>query len=362
MLQKKSATDILEQVETIVGKMRSKDFSEENINARVRNFLKKNIQKLVQEWVSFIVGNPVDIKKSRSAHTAQEILMEYLPSYNGHSNESQSQENHIPLKVAWFKIGSMHSESVSWSIIEKYVDKIMGIYSDLALHEAETKNELTYYDTLTGISNRLGLIKNATQMCHDNELVSVIWLDIDDFKPFNTFFGHLGGDKALQFFARRLSEFMEHKFWKRSEATWKYPFFGRYWWEEFLIVLPWIAWEEATKIAQELVEWMRIEKITLTRLFEMDEKTWKPEKILGHVDPEKKSILISAWVATYDPNTFNKAELDKYIADNKSWWIAFQPFLWLTNHHADDALSKSKFRGKNCATYYLDEGDTLPKE
>jgi len=96
----KSASDILDQVETIVGKMRSKDLSEESIHIRVRNFLKKNIQKLTQDRVSFIISKPVDIKKSYSAHLAQEILMDYLPSYSGLSSESQSNGNYIPLKVA----------------------------------------------------------------------------------------------------------------------------------------------------------------------------------------------------------------------------------------------------------------------
>jgi len=88
----------------------------------------------------------------------------------------------------------------------------MEIYSDLALHEAETKNELVHYDPLTGISNRLGLIKDANERCHQDELVSAIGLDLDYFKKINDELGHNAGDEALRFFARRLSEFIRYKY------------------------------------------------------------------------------------------------------------------------------------------------------
>ena len=64
------------------------------------------------------------------------------------------------------------------------------------------------HDTLTGISNR-GAVLEALQRelqrgSRQQDLVSVIMLDLDHFKTVNDTFGHLAGDQVLQEVAARV--------------------------------------------------------------------------------------------------------------------------------------------------------------
>jgi diguanylate cyclase (GGDEF)-like protein len=67
---------------------------------------------------------------------------------------------------------------------------------------------LAYYDTLTGLANRTMLIKdinNATAHIEHNKNISLLYLDIDNFKNINDSYGHPIGDKLLQEFSKRLN-------------------------------------------------------------------------------------------------------------------------------------------------------------
>ncbi len=71
--------------------------------------------------------------------------------------------------------------------------------------------------------------------------LSVIFIDIDDFKMFNDTHGHIAGDRALSIVSESLL--------KSLRTTDK---IGRYGGEEFLIVLPHIKKDNAVKIANKL--------------------------------------------------------------------------------------------------------------
>lgn len=340
-------TDHLERIHTMVRWIRQKKLSETEKLERIEKFFDRYFVKYKNQ-ISFLMGNEVDIHDSISAHDAQHKAVQYLNSHKGVLPDTSTlEEEFVPLKIDATEIGSVHSDSIEAWVIQKYASDIMSILWSQWRKIDREQMELSFYDTLTGISNRAGLIRSANAMCHEDELVSVIWLDLDNFKVFNDAYGHPGGDDLLRIFAKRTSDFMEHRFWKRSDHnTWDYPLFGRYWWEEFLIILPWIDRIDATNVAKELVEWIYVETNTL-KLLPIENNGWEAIK-----PPDYFSI--SAWVATHNPKECNKTELEKYIASNKSWWIAFQPFLWFINNQADSALTRSKFSNKNRATHYLD--------
>ena len=84
--------------------------------------------------------------------------------------------------------------------------------------EAERNKRLAEMDHLTEIYNRRGLESAINEMVERNierqrnmeqgggMYYMCVAIDLDDFKPINTEFGHLGGDLALQIFAKVLKQ------------------------------------------------------------------------------------------------------------------------------------------------------------
>ena len=76
--------------------------------------------------------------------------------------------------------------------------------------EAEEKiNRLAYFDNLTGLPNRGMFLERLHQSlalaARDGEMVSLVFLDLDNFKDVNDTLGHAAGDKLLCDVASRLA-------------------------------------------------------------------------------------------------------------------------------------------------------------
>jgi diguanylate cyclase (GGDEF)-like protein len=121
------------------------------------------------------------------------------------------------------------------------------------LEEAVSKLTLdNMTDGLTGVKNRRGfdeqLSKEYQRKLRENynhnkaAPISLILLDVDQFKCFNDHYGHLAGDHCLQHIARVLDQQL-----KRPG-----DYVARYGGEEFVVLLPDTSLEEATIIAERL--------------------------------------------------------------------------------------------------------------
>ena len=113
----------------------------------------------------------------------------------------------------------------------------------------ETNRKLKYQaqiDRLTGLFNRgetegslRKLLKNALQA---QQPMSVIMLDVDDFKVINDTYGHDVGDEALKFIAKILH--------KNTRSGTDIP--GRWGGDEFFVILPGTDGRRAADIAQRI--------------------------------------------------------------------------------------------------------------
>ncbi|MDR1129196.1 MAG: GGDEF domain-containing protein [Treponema sp.] len=138
---------------------------------------------------------------------------------------------------------------------------------------------------------------------------SLIVIDVDKFKNFNDDYGHLAGDKVLEYIARTI---------KQSVRTDDVP--SRFGGEEFTILLPDtdkdIAWNVAerlrTSISSMVVPW----------------------------DPLLPQVTISLGITTFSRE--NMADSDEII------------------HRADEALYQSKGNGRNRTTVWQDK--LLPRK
>ena len=100
-------------------------------------------------------------------------------------------------------------------------------------------------DALTGLSNRFTMeetFERELERCEKTgEPVSLIMIDIDNFKVFNDRFGHVAGDRALS----AVASILRHQFRPRDLLV-------RFGGDEFAILLPEVAEERALVIADRV--------------------------------------------------------------------------------------------------------------
>ncbi|MFT5467007.1 MAG: diguanylate cyclase (GGDEF)-like protein [Verrucomicrobiales bacterium] len=117
-----------------------------------------------------------------------------------------------------------------------------------SIKESERRaQELALRDSLTGLPNRVLLIKRFNQALMDarrnRTALSVAFIDLDNFKQINDTLGHRAGDAALTSIARRLRESI------RSCDT-----VARWGGDEFVIIFPGLGKEEAEHACDRIRE------------------------------------------------------------------------------------------------------------
>jgi diguanylate cyclase (GGDEF)-like protein len=107
--------------------------------------------------------------------------------------------------------------------------------------------ELALLDDLTGLGNRRAMASNFdaihAQYLRDKKSYGVMLIDIDFFKDYNDFYGHLEGDIVLKTVA---------ECFRKTMRTSDYIY--RYGGEEFVIILPGSLIEEANLAAERILE------------------------------------------------------------------------------------------------------------
>ncbi len=88
----------------------------------------------------------------------------------------------------------------------------LSLERDIELQEEEKRRAayLAEHDALTGLPNRLKFEKQATEILRGthgaNEQATVLFVDINKFKPVNDTYGHGAGDRVLKVIASRLRD------------------------------------------------------------------------------------------------------------------------------------------------------------
>lgn len=101
-----------------------------------------------------------------------------------------------------------HPRQFSHDDIHALKNLAKGIEGAIKLHSSiQTLQTLCITDALTGLRNRVGFESECERMIHERkntDLVGLLFMDLDSFKPINDLFGHTGGDAALKEVAKRL--------------------------------------------------------------------------------------------------------------------------------------------------------------
>ncbi|MFQ3235190.1 MAG: diguanylate cyclase (GGDEF)-like protein/PAS domain S-box-containing protein [Paraglaciecola sp.] len=240
------------------------------------------------------------------------------------------------------KNGEIYPEWISLTAVKNTGDAIthyISVSSDITKRkrDADHIHFMAYYDTLTGLPNRVLLqdrLKQALVQSHRNHHHGAVFiLDIDHFKVVNDSLGHLIGDELLKAIANRLSGCI------REEDT-----ISRMGGDEFVILLADLGEDKqkaisyATNVADKVIQNIS-EPIT--------------------VSDNKLQITVSIGIAMFPDDTDNITELVK-LADNAMYKVkkfGRNNYAFVTpslqkaadkrlsiQHGLNEALKKNQFR------------------
>ncbi len=124
-------------------------------------------------------------------------------------------------------------------------NQVVIVVRDITLQKLneEKVRRLAYFDTLTGMPNRLGFLERLDgellRARRTNRPLALLFLDLDDFKRINDTLGHSAGDYLLQTVADRLKEKLRPgDFISRPALDEFGAQFARLGGDEFTVVLP----------------------------------------------------------------------------------------------------------------------------
>ncbi len=120
----------------------------------------------------------------------------------------------------------------------------------------EEEGKKVYYDSLTGIYNRRYFDEKISELLEkgsaSKRTFSLMMVDVDHFKEYNSIYGHIEGDNILRVIANTI----------KSMATRENDFVARYGGEEFVVVLLDTDAVGARRVAEKMLQSARNLKIT----------------------------------------------------------------------------------------------------
>ncbi len=189
---------------------------ESSVNAYLYFSFETNEFKCMGNWNSFFdfeirqikdISLFYDIVEEKDTHVLRNNLF-----LEKRGIKQETIECHIPEKNAWYQFCT----KIIYNDNKEPLDKIISI-SDVSKYKKQTEElmKMAYFDMSTGLYNRnyfvmiLGeFLRKAEE---ENVTVSVLFIDIDDFKRINDGMGIVVGEGLLQSFAFFLKEFEEEK-------------------------------------------------------------------------------------------------------------------------------------------------------
>jgi diguanylate cyclase (GGDEF)-like protein len=161
--------------------------------------------------------------------------------------------------VAKLKLRSMHGAlQQALAAAHNYQAELERYQAELRRLNTQLQAQATT-DPLTGLYNRLALAQQLNQAVAQAErsgsMLSLLFIDVDQFKSYNDTFGHLAGDEALL----RLAEIIRETA-READAV------ARYGGEEFVVVLPASSVTGALALAERIRGQVEMTQWSLRRL------------------------------------------------------------------------------------------------
>ncbi len=209
----------------------------------------------------------------------------------------------IPRDVLWKMISESHCISRNLLYLLSSNIRVSNRIISNSLEAQMLSEEYAMFDPVTGLHNRSWMddaFQRELDRCMlDNEVLSLIMFDVDDFKKYNDSHGHIAGDRVLRMIGDRIHECLRPN-----------DMIARFGGEEFAVLLPCTGLPQAVAVAERIRRHIR-------RL--------EPQSVSKVTLP---GVTLSLGVAECVPG-MDMSEL---------------------LHKADQAMYHAKFSGKNCVS------------
>ncbi len=164
--------------------------------------------------------------------------------------------------VLFEKQGEDQFSDITLNLFDKVVNMITLAFSFLdVLREVDEERrklfELSIKDYLTGAYSRRFLEQYLEKELFKSKRMktplSVVFIDINDFKKINDIYGHVYGDNVLKMFVKIANETIRSM-----------DLIARYGGDEFVIVLPETGVENAQKVIDRIIDRLKEENINIS--------------------------------------------------------------------------------------------------
>jgi len=203
---------------------------------------------VIADWDSSDLRSTQFISRARAAKSAAPVYILLLSTEPAHEDLGPSGADDM-----------LHKPFSSQDLRQRVLvgERIVSLVGTLA--QARDQLELTaLFDGLTGLLNRPALERQATSEFERARRasipVSVIALDVDNFKLINEAHGKAAGDEVLQFVGRSI-----------REKSRPYDCIGHWIGAEFVIILPGVIGADAEKIAERIITGIRAVRIEVEK-------------------------------------------------------------------------------------------------
>lgn len=211
--------ELLEQAESI---------SEEDFQELHKKFIAQDGDALesTRQELQKIIGNI-----QREYESSNDNLSDYLQSLNGFVDSLDGGKDRDEIARETQKV--MENTRSTEQSQRNFDAQMSGMMEEMQTlrQQLEQVREESLTDALTGLANRKAFDQKLDQMIdlnaqHESPFSLVIG-DIDHFKKFNDTYGHLVGDKVLQYVAKKIKSCIKGK-----------DMAARFGGEEFVLILP----------------------------------------------------------------------------------------------------------------------------
>ncbi len=258
-----------------------------SFNERWANIIGYTLEELspvsIETWMKY--AHPDDLEESDrllKEHWAGKTEYYIFESRMKHKNGHWVWVYDTGQVIEW------ESDGVPKRMIGTHLDITDKKESIAKLDEANKKlKELSYLDSLTKIPNRRAyeekLVSEVAAAKRSNKPLSLLMVDVDNFKDYNDNYGHEKGDDALFRVAQAIKDVL----------TRKTDFVARYGGEEIVAILPYTAIDGAVLTAKKILQRVIDENIEhsyskfkriLTVSIGASSTDMKFDKLLEHAD------------------------------------------------------------------------------
>jgi len=240
---KKREKELLEQVEVYYHLFEQAPISlwEEDFSA-LKEYVDRIKKRGVTDFESYLDAHPEEVASAASRVRVVNVNLKTLEIYGADSKkrffESLSRLTH-PYSFQKFKAyllaiaqgrfafewEELHQDlrgqpiwvRFAWQVVpghEHDFSRVMGILENIGQRKV-LEAEMFYraeHDSLTGLLNRNALLERMKKLFADrrfrNRKLAIFFIDLDNFKAINDFFGHQVGNEILKVFAKKLEGFL----------------------------------------------------------------------------------------------------------------------------------------------------------